>query len=117
MNYHGRQKLQEIAGDAVESQGLIVGKNCSNHGEISYSFTVSEKKYFGSGFCPVDCGKAANGAPISVTYARHNPSNSRCDTAEQAESRPGNNYTTLIIAAVALTVILFRITRVDSKQT
>ena len=112
MNYHSRQKLLEIAGDPVGTTGVISGKNCSNHGEMSYSFTVSEKKYYGSGFCPVDCGRAAIGAPLSVTYARRNPANSRCDTAEQAESRPGNNYTTLIIIAVALTVILFRITRV-----
>ena len=83
---------------------------------MSYSFTVNEKKFYGSGFCPVACDKVTIGSPISVTYARRNPTNSRCDTAEQAESRPGNNYTTLIIITIALTVIIFRITRVDTKQ-
>ena len=116
LNYHSRQKLLEIARDGVETHGEIVGKYCSNHGEMSYSFTVNERKFYGSGFCPVDCDKVAIGSPISVTYARRNPTNSRCDTAEQAESRPGNNYTMLIILTIALTAIIFRITRVDAKQ-
>ena len=110
------ETLLEIARDGVETRGEIVGKYCRNHGEMSYSFTVNEKKFYGSGFCPVSCDQAAIGSPISVTYARRNPTNSRCDTAEQAESRPGNNYTMLIILAVALTVIIFRITRVNAKQ-
>ena len=45
-----------------------------------------------------------------------NPTNSRCDTAEQAESRPDNNYMMLIIITIALTVIIFRTTRVDANQ-
>jgi hypothetical protein len=111
LNYHSRQKLLEIARDGVETHGEIVGKYCSNHGEMSYSFAVNERKFYGSGFCPVDCNKVAIGFPISVTYARHNPANSRCDTAEQAESRPNGNYTMLIIIAIGLTVVIFRITR------
>jgi hypothetical protein len=83
---------------------------------MSYTFTVSERKFDGSGFCPVDCEKAAIGSPVSVTYARHDPTISRCDTPLQAEGRPGNNYTTLIVIAIVLTVVIFRITRVNTNQ-
>ena len=90
----------EIGRDGVETHGEIAGKYCSNHGKVSYSFTADGRILYGSGFCPVNCDKVAIGSPITVTYARRNPANSRCDTAEQAESRPGNNYAELIIITI-----------------
>ena len=112
INYQSRQKSIEIERDGVETRGEIVGKYCSNHGEVSYAFTVNDTKFHGSGFCSLNCDNVAVGSPISITYARGNPTNSRCANSEQG----GNNYTTLIIIVVALAVVIFRISRVDGSQ-
>lgn len=111
VNYYFQRDAKTLVDAAEYVEGTINNKNCSNAGLVYYTFNADGKEYRGtSNACVASCAKATMGEKVMVTYARANPQNSICGSAEQAASRFDANYYALLLVGLGLLAIIFKTT-------
>lgn len=94
------------------TNGTIVGKQCSNHGSISYSYTVNGKTYKDSGFsCGPVCQDVVIGDDLRVIYAGERPSLSRCNSLKHSRANVNGNIVAIIFGCLILSVGIYRVTK------
>ncbi len=116
LNYRGQVRLNELKNFGIATTARITHKQCFNHGQISYAFSVGNRKFRGYGSCPPSCKDAQLGDLVGVTYAPKDPGNSQCISLTEREQIIGSNYYMLLVLAGALAVVIYAVTRVDSLQ-
>lgn len=103
-------KLLERTGQVT--YGAIVGKQCSNHGSIRYSYTVNGKVYKNSGFsCGPVCKDAAIGDDVRVIYASARPSLSRCNSLEHSRNNVHGDIVAIIFGCFVVAVGIYMATK------
>ncbi|MHA6492961.1 hypothetical protein ACX0MV_06880 [Pseudomonas borbori] len=116
INHSSYKKLNELIEYGVSAPAKITSKQCSNHGELLYTFTVNGKAFGGSGTCITPCENAKFGDPIEITYSPSSPHNSQCTAPEEKAERITTNYLLLLALFVATLIIIFRVTSIDAEQ-
>jgi len=106
-----RSRVQQFASTAVAIDGRIVGRNCGNHGQVRYSFTLDGREYSGAESCVSACDEVAVGDPIRVFYAASHPEHSTCRSiARMQADLDGKSDLRLLVALIILAYGAFRIT-------
>jgi hypothetical protein len=116
LNYRSHIQLDELKRSGVSAIARVTHKQCSNHGQVNYAFSVGDRTFRGYGSCSHSCKDARIGDPVPVTYARHRPRNSECLVLSERQQIIGGNFYMLLVIAGALAVVIFVITRVDNWQ-
>jgi hypothetical protein len=104
----GELSLLERTGQITT--GKIASKQCSNHGNVTYSYVVDGKPYSGQSCRIPVCRDAAIGTDLPVIYAADRPSLSRCDSLAATRSNISGNIFAIIFTAVLGSVAIYRVT-------
>jgi len=116
LNYRSQVRLDELKSSGASTIAKITHKQCSNHGQVNFAYSVGARDFRGYGSCAHSCKDARAGDPVPVIYARHDPRNSEClGLAERQQIIAGNFYMLLVIAG-ALAVVIFVVTQVGNWQ-
>lgn len=111
VNYHSDSKLHELRQNGVKTVGAVSGRNCSNHGQIYYSFYLNGKEHQGWGTsCVQSCSKAEIGGPVEIIYSQNEPENHRCGSLEETGS---SDYVFLMFLSIVLAFAIYRITEIE----
>ena len=115
INHFSSKELNELIVYGVSTSAKITSKQCSNHGELLYTFKVNGKSFGGSGTCITPCENAKIGDTIEIKYSPSSPRNSQCTAPEEKAERVATNYFLLIMLFVVALIIIFKITSTDTE--
>ena len=115
INHFSSKELNELIEYGVSTPAKITSKQCSNHGELLYTFKVNGKSFGGSGTCIIPCENAKIGDTIEIKYSPSSPHNSQCTAPEEKTERVATNYFLLIMLFVVALIIIFKITSTDTE--
>jgi hypothetical protein len=94
--------------------GRVTMKNCENHGELVYSYTVNGHAYGGSGTpLSTSCIDVRAGDSINIIYSAEKPQLSRSDSLESWRDNIFGSLFALAMISLAAVIVIFHITRVD----
>jgi hypothetical protein len=98
-------KFWRIDANSRVAVGVVVDKDCQNHGQISYAFDVNGQKYTGAR--GGDCAFAVKGQPINVYYNALNPAE---NTIHSPQSELNGEIQSVVLGGVILaSFIIWRI--------
>ena len=110
INVRSQHRLDQLRNEGLRTVGTVSAKRCSNHGEVTYSFSVEGKPFTGGGMCTTDCDHVAFGTPVDVLYARSDPGNSECVPLSDRQGLITGYYVGLVLVGLVLGVVIMRIT-------
>lgn len=112
MNVRAERELAMLEQTAQIADGVLTAKQCSNHGFISFKYTVARNDYTGSSnACVISCTDATVGDRITVIYSAQNPSIARCTSLTPSKRQVRDRYRDIAIIGFALFVGIFLRTR------
>jgi len=73
----------ELIDSKSKATAAVVGKECGNHGNITYEFFVENTKFkHTSNKCEVSCENVKNGDLLAISYIANDPTLSDCGNLE-----------------------------------
>lgn len=117
INMQSQHRVQALLHGGKKISGVVTAKNCSNHGEVGYSYFIAGKEIHARGTgCVQSCKDATIGTPVEVTYLESNPLVEQCGSLEGRLSQVNGNFFALFVIAVFMAIAIYRITMIKDKS-